>query len=169
MTLDPNTAQRDLFLSEDNRKARRWTKQKYPAHPDRFEFWAQVMSTEGLTGRHYWETEWSGRAFVGVAYHKMKRKGEGEDSRLGGNQLSWGLNCTSESIRALHNRSEATLSTAPSSRRVGVFLDWSAGTLAFYTVADGALSLLHTFHTTFSEPVHAAYGLRWMESTVQLC
>uniref|UniRef100_H3CLM8 RING-type domain-containing protein n=1 Tax=Tetraodon nigroviridis TaxID=99883 RepID=H3CLM8_TETNG len=57
LTLDPNTAQRDLFLSEDNRKARRWTKQKYPAHPDRFEFWAQVMSTEGLTGRRYWETE----------------------------------------------------------------------------------------------------------------
>lgn len=169
LTLDPNTAQTDLFLSEGNRKARRWTKQPRPAHPERFDFWAQVMSVEGLTGRCYWETEWSGRAFIGAAYRSMSRKGEGEDSWLGKNQSSWGVNCTTDGFRAWHNGLHATLTASPSSRKVGVFLDWSAGTLAFYTVVGGALTLLHTFHTTFSEPVHAAFRLGWMDSTVNLC
>lgn len=169
LTLDPNTAQAELFLSEGNRKARRWGKQKYPAHPGRFEFWSQVMSAEGLTGRCYWETEWSGRAFIGAAYWSMSRKGEGEDSWLGKNQSSWGVNCTTDGFKAWHNGLKATLSASPSSRKVGVFLDWSAGTLAFYTVAGGAPSLIHTFNTTFSEPVHAAFRLGWMDSTIYLC
>lgn len=169
LTLDPNTAQTELFLSEGNRKARRWTQQPYPAHPERFNFWAQVMSAEGLTGRCYWETEWSERVFIGAAYRSMSREGEGEDSRLGKNRSSWGLACTSGGFWAWHNGIRTPLSASPSSK-LGVFLDWSAGTLAFYAVAAaGALTLLHTFHSTFSEPVHAAFRLGWKDSTVYLC
>ncbi|KAM9426504.1 NACHT, LRR and PYD domains-containing protein 3-like [Pholidichthys leucotaenia] len=169
LTLDPNTAHKSLSFSEENRKVRRWTKQNYPDHPERFDFWTQVLCQEGLTGRFYWEAEWSGRAFIGVAYRRMCRKGEGKDSWLGRNDDSWGLNCTKDSYRALHNGTDTALTTIPSSNKVGVFLDWAAGTLSFYMGSCGSLSLLHTFHTTFTEPVYPGIHLGWVDSTVYLC
>ncbi|KAF3853045.1 hypothetical protein F7725_013733, partial [Dissostichus mawsoni] len=37
--------------------------------------------------------------------------------------------------------------------RFGVYLDWPAGTLSFYRVSGHTLSHLHTFRTTFTEPL----------------
>uniref|UniRef100_A0AAZ3PCQ7 B30.2/SPRY domain-containing protein n=1 Tax=Oncorhynchus tshawytscha TaxID=74940 RepID=A0AAZ3PCQ7_ONCTS len=70
LTLDPNTVNRRLSLSEENRKVtRRTEEQQYPDHPERFEGCGQVLCREGLTGRCYWEVEWSGRgAVIGVTY-----------------------------------------------------------------------------------------------------
>nr|XP_040032940.1 NLR family CARD domain-containing protein 3-like isoform X1 [Gasterosteus aculeatus aculeatus] len=169
LTLDPNTAHRDLTLSEGDRKARRWTKQPYPDHPERFEYWTQVLCREELTGRCYWETEWSGRAVAGVAYKRMRRTGEGQDSWLGKNDCSWGLSCTKDAYRAWHNDTSTAVTVAPSSSKVGVYLDWSAGTLSFFAVSCGALTPLHTFHATFTDPVYPAFRLGWVDSTVYLC
>ncbi|KAK7898437.1 hypothetical protein WMY93_019290 [Mugilogobius chulae] len=56
LTLDPNTAHRELKLSDNNRKVTRVTeKQPYPDHQDRFDSWAQLLCDSGLTGRCYWE------------------------------------------------------------------------------------------------------------------
>ncbi|KAM9336924.1 NACHT, LRR and PYD domains-containing protein 3-like [Symphorus nematophorus] len=169
LTLDPNTAHKDLILSEGNRKARRWTAQKYPHHPDRFDFWTQVLCTEGLTGRCYWETEWKGRAFIGVAYRRMCRKGDGHDSWLGKNDSSWGLFCIKDGYKTWHKGMGTALTIPPSSNKVGVYLDWSAGTLSFFMISCGARNLLHTFHTTFTEPVYPGFWFGWVDSTVYLC
>ncbi|XP_076616906.1 NACHT, LRR and PYD domains-containing protein 3-like [Chaetodon auriga] len=169
LTLDPNTAHRDLSLSEGNRKARRWTKQPCLDHPDRFDFWTQVLCREGLTGRCYWEIEWSGRAFIGVAYRRMCRKGEGNDSWLGKNDSSWGLNCNKDVYKTWHNGMNTAVSGPPSSNKVGVYLDWAAGTLSFFSVSCSTLTLLHTFHTTFTEPVYPGFWLGWVDSTMYLC
>ncbi|KAM4714963.1 NACHT, LRR and PYD domains-containing protein 3-like [Anableps anableps] len=169
LTLDPNTAHRDLSLSDGNRKATRWTKKPYPDHPDRFDHWTQVLCTEGLTGRCYWETEWLGRVFIGVAYRRMCRKGEGHDCWLGRNDLSWGLNCTKDSYKILHGSMNNVLLVTPNSNKVGVYLDWTAGLLSFFRVSCGDQTLLHTFHTTFTEPVYPGFHLGWVDSTVLLC
>ncbi|MGL5902995.1 MAG: SPRY domain-containing protein, partial [Cetobacterium sp.] len=42
------------------------------------------------------------------------------------------------------------------SNRVGVYVDVSAGTLSFYSVSD-TLTHLHTFNTTFTEPLYAGF------------
>uniref|UniRef100_A0A8C4T4Z5 RING-type domain-containing protein n=1 Tax=Erpetoichthys calabaricus TaxID=27687 RepID=A0A8C4T4Z5_ERPCA len=62
LTLDPNTAYERLYLSEENTKVSRSLEAHfYSEHPDRFEFWDQVLCKEGLSGtRCYWEVEWSG-------------------------------------------------------------------------------------------------------------
>ncbi|CAL8239971.1 unnamed protein product, partial [Gadus morhua 'NCC'] len=47
LTLDPNTAFRDLSLSEDNRKVTRVDEdQPYPDHPDRFDFRPQGVGRD---------------------------------------------------------------------------------------------------------------------------
>ncbi|KAL0194737.1 hypothetical protein M9458_008309, partial [Cirrhinus mrigala] len=62
LTLDPNTANEYLILSEENRKATRVREnQSYPDHPDRFDRYNyQVLCRESVCGRCYWEIEWSG-------------------------------------------------------------------------------------------------------------
>lgn len=169
LTLDPNTTHRSLSLSEGNRKAIRWTDQPYPDHPERFDYWTQVLCREGLTGRCYWETEWSGRALIGVAYRGLCRKGQEDACWLGKSETSWGLFCSKSGYNALHNRVSTAVSTPPSSSRVAVFLDWTAGELSFFMVTGDALTPLHTFHTTFTEPVYPGFWLGWVDSEVHLC
>ncbi|KAI1888747.1 hypothetical protein AGOR_G00171910 [Albula goreensis] len=79
LTLDPNTAYRNLRLSEGNREVTCVEEtQPYPDHPERFDCWEQVLCREGLSGRCYWEAEWSGGGvFIAVSYKEISRKGKG--------------------------------------------------------------------------------------------
>uniref|UniRef100_A0A3B3R2L3 SPRY-associated domain-containing protein n=1 Tax=Paramormyrops kingsleyae TaxID=1676925 RepID=A0A3B3R2L3_9TELE len=75
LMLDPNTANRDLYQSEGNRKVTWGAEQPYPDHPERFDYWLQVLCRESLTGRCYWEAEWSGDgAWIGVTYKGIRRE-----------------------------------------------------------------------------------------------
>ncbi|XP_034563085.1 NACHT, LRR and PYD domains-containing protein 3-like [Notolabrus celidotus] len=168
LTLDPNTAHIDLLLEKEDRKATRWTKNPYPDHPERFDFWTQVLCREGLTGRCYWETEWCGRAFIGVAYKRMCRKGEDLDSWLGRNDCSWGMFFNKDGYQYWHNNMGRGVQIPPDSNRVGIYLDWSLGVLSFYKICCGTQTLLHTFHTTFTEPVYPGFWLGWVDSVVYL-
>ncbi|MBN3315467.1 STXB protein, partial [Atractosteus spatula] len=62
LSLDPDTAFRHLGLAEGDRRGRlRREAQPHPEHPDRFDYWRQVLCRQGLAGgRHYWEVEWTG-------------------------------------------------------------------------------------------------------------
>ncbi|XP_016304293.1 NACHT, LRR and PYD domains-containing protein 14-like isoform X2 [Sinocyclocheilus anshuiensis] len=161
LTLDPNTANTQLILSEGNRKATRVKEhQSYPNLPERFESFEQVLCEESLTGRCYWEAEWSGsKAHIAVTYKGISRKA-GSDSWFGYNDKSWSLFCTANAFTSWHNNVSNTISVpSPLSTRVGVYLDWPAGTLSFYSVSDThTLTHLHTFNTTFTEPLYAGYG-----------
>ncbi|KTF81448.1 hypothetical protein cypCar_00042177 [Cyprinus carpio] len=91
LTLDPNTAHTRLVLSDENKKITRVSEdQLYPDHPERFDEYHQVLSVESLTGRCYWETEWSGSAVISVSYKGISRKG-GRDCEFEYNDKSWRL------------------------------------------------------------------------------
>ncbi|KAI4904397.1 hypothetical protein NFI96_007381 [Prochilodus magdalenae] len=89
LTLDPNTVSRYLSLCEENRKVV-WVreKQSYPDHPERFDDWEQVLSRESLTGRCYWEAEWSGEVEIAVSYKGIVRKGERRSGFLANELIS---------------------------------------------------------------------------------
>ncbi|XP_078140662.1 stonustoxin subunit beta-like [Centroberyx gerrardi] len=177
LTLDPNTAHRNLSLSEDNRKVTVVKEeQPYLDHPERFDYWPLVLCRNGLTGHCYWEVEKKGRVDIGVTYRGNRRRGGGADSRLGWNDQSWSLLCSGESYSAQHKNSKTVIRIPSSSdsNRVGVYLDWSAGTLSFYRVSSDTLIHLHTFHSTFTEPLYPGFrvALRvkfWFDSSVSLC
>ncbi|XP_058872558.1 tripartite motif-containing protein 16-like [Acipenser ruthenus] len=171
LTLDPNTAYRELCLSEGNRKVTwRRENQRYPDdHPERFDRSPQVLCREGLSGtRCYWEIEWSGEwASIGVTYKGISRKGWDHSCRLGCNDKSWSLYCSDSSYTAWHNNNQTAI-TAPHSPRIGVYLDFNAGTLSFYGVSD-TMTLLHRFQTTFTEPLYPGFGVHCYDSSVTIC
>ncbi|XP_062387677.1 stonustoxin subunit beta-like [Sardina pilchardus] len=172
LTLDPNTAHRNLSFSGGNRKVTSVSEeQPYPEHPDRFERWYQVLCKEGLSGRCYWEAKWShGSTHIVVAYKNIERKGCGEDSRFGYNDKSWTLYCSPEGYSAWHNKELTAIpALSSSSSRVGVYLDWMAGILSFYSISSGTLTHLHTFYTTFTEPLYPGFWVWEHNSPVSLC
>lgn len=167
LTLDPNTANGSLTLSEGDKKATYGEQQSYPDHPERFDTYAQVLCKESLTGRHYWEVEWSPGSsesvYVAVAYKGTERKGE--SSEFGYNTMSWAVDhfnfVPHHLVRAYHNGWQwETDFPSDGCDKVGVYLDWPAGTLSFYRVSSNTLSHLYTFHTKFTEPVYPGFGAR---------
>ncbi|XP_045568274.1 stonustoxin subunit beta-like, partial [Salmo salar] len=178
LTLDPNTVNRRLSLSEENRKVTgRREEQPYPDHPERFEDCVQVLCREGLTGRCYWEVEWSGRGevewsggpVIGVTYKGISRREEVKDCWLGYTDKSWSLFCSDNSYSARHNNNLTTIDVRPSrSHRVGVYLDWSAGTLSFYRASSDTLTHLITFTSTFTEPLYPGFRVDYVGSSVSL-
>ncbi|KAJ8376996.1 hypothetical protein SKAU_G00075760, partial [Synaphobranchus kaupii] len=169
LTLDPNTAHQHLRLSEGNREVSnvrgKWS---YPDHPERFEYWAQVLCREGLSGCCYWEVEWSGNDHISIAvsYKEMSRKGRGNGRGLGCNDKSWGLRCSPFSYSFRHNN-KCTETPVPSSSRIGVYLDHRAGTLSFYSISD-TMTLLHRVQTTFTQPLYPGFRVG-VRSSVKLC
>ncbi|XP_039616009.1 tripartite motif-containing protein 16-like [Polypterus senegalus] len=169
LTLDPNTANRRLHLSEDNIKVTdKKTGTQYPNHPDRFDYWEQILCTEALRWTSsYWEVEWSGSGVaIGVTYKGISRKGKSEECRLGHNNKSWSLTCSDTSLFVWHNNKSATVSV-PNSHRIGVYLDCLTGSLSFYSISD-TMTLLHTFKISFTEPVYPGFGVGW-DSSITIC
>ncbi|XP_030610793.1 protein NLRC3-like [Archocentrus centrarchus] len=173
LTIDTNTVHKELKLSDNNRKVTRVEEvQSYPDHPDRFGYWSQLLCRDGLTGRCYWEVEWSGKVRMSVSYRGIKRGGS-DDSVFGFNDLSWSLLCSNDGYSASHNNRHTSISSSSSSsssgsNRVAVYVDCPAGTLSFYRVSSDTLIHLHTFNTTFTETLYPGFGVVWSGDSVSV-
>ncbi|XP_051258803.1 NLR family CARD domain-containing protein 3-like isoform X1 [Dicentrarchus labrax] len=171
LTVDTNTVHRKIKLSDNNRKMTLMEEdQSYPDHPDRFDYWSQLLCTNGLTGRCYWEVEWRGEVSISVSYRGIRRRGYSRDCVFGRNDQSWSLFCSDDDGYSVwHNNRETSISSSSSSR-VAVYVDCPAGTLSFYTVSSDTLIHLHTFNTTFTEPLYPGFWF-WFSSgsSVSLC
>uniref|UniRef100_UPI001A987298 protein NLRC3-like n=1 Tax=Gasterosteus aculeatus aculeatus TaxID=481459 RepID=UPI001A987298 len=181
LTIDTNTVHRELKLSDNNRKVTRVKEdQSYPDHLDRFDYWPQLLCGTGFTGRCYWEVEWRGEVHVSLSYRGIRRNGNSDDCLFGMNDQSWSLGCSDKGYYVCHNNtvtrmpssstSSSSSSSSPSSGRVAVYVDCPAGSLSFYRVSSDTLIHLHTFSTTFTEPLYPGFGF-WSSSvsSVSLC
>lgn len=176
-SLDPNTAATNLLLSENNRCATLLgEEQPCPERPKRISNWTQVLCREAVTGRSYWEVKWNGRVNIGVAYGGMRKNGEEYEGCLGWSTRSWWLLCSAQGYTAWRNSTPTSITQAsPSgSGRVGVYMDWCAGTVSFYCLTSRTCVHLHTFHSTFTGPLYPAFGFeqksdsRFLKSSVHL-
>ncbi|XP_069820847.1 E3 ubiquitin/ISG15 ligase TRIM25-like [Dendropsophus ebraccatus] len=157
--LDINTANNNLLIS-DHMKTANWIEEmeNRPVTTARFNYHPQVMSSWGFSsGRHYWDVEISRSGWwsVGMCYPSIDRRGE--QSLIGCNNKSWSLDggwaCDNQCL-VVHNGKRNPLPQI-SSDRVRICLDYEAGRLSFYELCD-PIRHLHTFTTTFTEPLHAA-------------
>ncbi|XP_062864433.1 tripartite motif-containing protein 16-like [Trichomycterus rosablanca] len=161
-TLDPNTVNKNLRLSEEN-KVVTWsgTLQSYPDHPDRFDsFCFQVVCRESVSGCCYWEVDLSGDygVYIAVSYKSISRKGGGGECVFGRNDQSWSLFCSPSRFSFWHNQKETKIPIMSSSARIGVYVDYEAGTLFFYSVSD-TMKLLHRVQTTFTQLLYPGFYL----------
>ncbi|XP_061571874.1 NLR family CARD domain-containing protein 3-like [Cololabis saira] len=178
ITLDPNSAHGNLEVSDDCRRVtvvkEQQEQQPQRLHPKRFQHYQQLLCRAGLSSRCYWEVRWEGMVSIAATYRGIGRGGEGLDCLLGGNRRSWGLYCVGDDCFVFHNNEKRDVPALSSgSSRVGVYLDWSAGTLSFYVVSSDSLVHLHTFSTTFTEPLYPAFRVGFQPSqagsSVSLC
>ncbi|XP_069016800.1 tripartite motif-containing protein 16-like [Embiotoca jacksoni] len=161
ITLDPITANRQIILSDGNRKVivmehspiqrMRLLLQLQSSKVDSNIYSLQVLSKESLTGRCYWEVLWGGFA-VSVAVTETQRTCE---IGFGCNDRSWALYYLRNRFEFRHNNIRTSISAARSSR-IGVYLDHRAGILCFYSVSD-TMTLLHRVQTTFTQPLYAGF------------
>ncbi|XP_039874329.1 NLR family CARD domain-containing protein 3-like isoform X3 [Simochromis diagramma] len=176
ITVDTNTVNRNLRLSDNNRKVTRVKQDHpYPDHPDRFDCWPQLLCRNGLTGRCYWELEWEGEVYIAVSYRRIQRKKKSDECWFGGNDQSWSLSCSDGGYSVWHNNRETFISSHSSSSsvsdRVAVYVDCPAGTLSFYRVSSDTLIHLHTFNITLTESLYVGFGFGFWssESLLSLC
>ncbi len=160
LTLDPNTANTHLRLSEENREVTCvYDQERHHGHLHRSNQYSQVLCRESVCGRCYWEIEWSGDVYISVSYKSINRNGEVFGQ-------SWSLCCSPFRYSFWHNYRQTVLPVKSISRRIGVYVDHSAGTLSFYSVSD-TMSLIHTEQTTFTQPLYPGF---WVDfgSSVKL-
>ncbi|XP_032635419.1 butyrophilin subfamily 1 member A1-like isoform X3 [Chelonoidis abingdonii] len=148
VTLDPDTAYPHLVLSE-NRKSVEWRSQHQdvPDCPKRFDCVTCVLGYEGFTsGRHYWEidvgdgTNWG----VGVARETVSRKGWITPMPEDG---FWAVEECRGQYRALTSI-EMPLSLSKSIRKIGIYLDYEGGRVAFYDLVREDPFFTFTAHFT---------------------
>ena len=176
LTVDTNTVNRKIKLSDSNNRKMTCVEedQSYPDHPDRFNDSPQLPCGSGLSGRCYWEVEWSGEVSISVRYKGIRRRRNSYSCGLEGNDQSWGLKCLgADGYSVWHNDRETEISKGPSSSsssgRVAVYVDCPAGSLSFYKVFNDKLIHLYTFNTTFTEPLYPGFGFWFRSGSVSLC
>uniref|UniRef100_A0A8C0GCE0 Uncharacterized protein n=1 Tax=Chelonoidis abingdonii TaxID=106734 RepID=A0A8C0GCE0_CHEAB len=148
VTLDPDTANPCLVLSEDRNRVRQGdTRQELPDNPERFDRYSIVLGAEGFAGgRCYWEVEVGHKAGwdLGVCRGSLSRKGEFTYNPGNGCSVMW---LREGGYKALtFPQTPLLVSVRPS--QVGIFLDYEADKVSFYNVTDK--SHLFTFTDTFS-------------------
>ncbi|KAM6325993.1 LOW QUALITY PROTEIN: E3 ubiquitin-protein ligase TRIM15-like [Alca torda] len=130
VTLDPDTANPHLVLSEDRRSVR-WdeTPQNLPDNPQRFDTYCSMLGGEGfMVGRHYWEVQLGSRGFaVGVARDSAWRKGW---INLDPSQGIWAIGICGDRFQAFTSfETFQPLNGRP--RTIRVSLDYEKGYVAF--------------------------------------
>lgn len=164
LTFDPSTAHKNLLLSEEHRKVS-WVKEKqnYGNNRERFQHFPQVLASQSLEKRSYWEMEVMEPFTVGVMY----KTGVDDECKLGQNDKSWCFTCGNNGCYVWHNSQSVSVSSHCSrSSRVGVYLDAAAGTLSFYRVSLNNQFHLHTFESEFRDLLYPAVSLDTVSSAM---
>ncbi|XP_077391239.1 stonustoxin subunit alpha-like isoform X1 [Festucalex cinctus] len=163
LTLDVNTVNKNLTLSEENQKVTYGTVQSYPSSTERFIDHPQVLCKEALNGRHYWEVEWRGHIVVAAAYSTTPKKNN-HFVKLHFTDIvtSWGLHASHQvELNVAYGFGNLPMWKGSISgfEKIGVFLDFPAGTLSLYGVSGKNLKHYYTFEESFDKALYAGFAV----------
>ncbi|XP_059191772.1 pyrin-like [Centropristis striata] len=144
LTLDPDTAQRNLILSGDGKQVKHGdVKKKLPNKPERFDHCVDVLAKQSFSsGRFYYEvqvkmkTDWT----LGVARESINRKGNIPLTPQNG---YWTISLRNENEYDARAYPAVRLSLKSRPEKVGVFVNYEEGLVSFYDV--DAAALIYSF------------------------
>uniref|UniRef100_A0A4W4GHK8 B30.2/SPRY domain-containing protein n=1 Tax=Electrophorus electricus TaxID=8005 RepID=A0A4W4GHK8_ELEEL len=156
VTLDLDTANPDLLISDDEKRMRCGTdRQDVPNYHQRFDGWWCAVAADGFSsGRRYWEADVGEMDWrLGVAKESALRKGfKSLNTHTG--YLTLRLERGSE-LKAL----TVPFTALPASlipRRVAIHLDYDKGQLSFYNAESHAH--IYTYNESFDEKLFPLFG-----------
>ncbi|XP_074490449.1 E3 ubiquitin-protein ligase TRIM21-like isoform X1 [Sebastes fasciatus] len=158
VTLDPDTANPALILSDDGKQVHNSdVKKNLPDNPERFDRCANVLAKQSFSsGRFYYEvqvkekTDWT----LGVARESINRKGKIILSPQNGHWTIWLRN--EMEYKALADP-RVLLSLKCQPEKVGVFVDYEEGLVSFYDV--DAAALIYSFTgCSFTEKLYPYFS-----------
>ncbi|XP_038561258.1 E3 ubiquitin-protein ligase TRIM21-like [Micropterus salmoides] len=140
VTLDPDTAQPWLLLSNDGKQVKHGdVKKNLPDNPERFFPYPCVLAKQRFSsGRFYYEVQVKGKTDwdLGVARESINRKGKFTMSPKDG---YWRLCLRNENEYSVLADPPVRLFLKSQPEKVGVFVDYEEGLVSFYDVDTAAL------------------------------
>lgn len=170
LTLDPDTAHPNLFISDFDTKVEegRIRSQDLPDPPARFTRFCGVLATaQYSSGQHYWEVDVKDKGvwYLGVTTVSSNRKGF---VSLAPSEGYWSI-CLQDRLYANGEHGRIPIADYWNSPRVGVYLDYDQGRLSFCDAV--TMRRLYMFDTCFDEPVYPFFspGKNDPGSRLQIC
>ncbi|XP_068585152.1 E3 ubiquitin-protein ligase TRIM21-like [Cebidichthys violaceus] len=158
VTLDPDTANPWLILSDDGKQVKPGdVKKNLPDNPERFDTCANVLARQSFSsGRFYYEvqvkekTEWD----LGVVRESINRKGF---ITLTPQKGYWTIWLRNENEYVARDDPPVLLSLKSQPEKVGVFVDYEEGLVSFYDV--DAAALIYSFTgCCFTEKIYPFFS-----------
>ncbi|KAM6926633.1 E3 ubiquitin/ISG15 ligase TRIM25-like [Lycodopsis pacificus] len=158
VTLDPDTANPYLILSDDGKQVKCGDVEKnLPDNPERFDPCTCVLAKQSFSsGRFYYEVQVKGKTDwdLGVVRESINRKGQIKLSPQKGYWMIWLRNKNQYEACA---DSLVSLSLKSRPQKVGVFVDYEEGLVSFYDV--DAAALMYSFTgCCFTEKLHPYFS-----------
>uniref|UniRef100_A0A3Q3EB05 Bloodthirsty-related gene family, member 2 n=1 Tax=Labrus bergylta TaxID=56723 RepID=A0A3Q3EB05_9LABR len=158
LTLDPDTANPSLIVSEDGKEVKCGDrKRNVPDKPERFDHVLNVLAKESFnSGKFYFEVQVRGKTQwdLGVTNQSINRKGDMRLSPKSGYWTIW-----------LRKGNEFTANAGPAinlhvreiPQKVGVFVDYGEGQVSFYDV-DARARIFSFTGCNFTESLFPYFG-----------
>ncbi|XP_056597465.1 E3 ubiquitin-protein ligase TRIM39-like [Triplophysa dalaica] len=158
VTLDPDTANPYLILSDDKKQVRTGDmKNKLPDSSNRFNVGVIVLGKEGFSsGRFYYEVQVKGKTewTLGVVRESVNRKGEITLTPVNG---FWTVVLRNENEYKACADPDVTLSLSVKPQNVGVFVDYEEGLVSFYDLESRSHIYSYT-DQSFTEKLYPYFG-----------
>ncbi|XP_051243723.1 E3 ubiquitin-protein ligase TRIM21-like [Dicentrarchus labrax] len=153
VTLDPDTANPKLILSEDGKQVHHSAvKKDLPDNPERFSHCTCVLGKQiDSSGRFYFEVQVKGKTdwVVGVARESINRKGF---ITINSKNSCWTVCLRNDNVYCALADPPVCLFLKSKPEKVGVFVDYEEGLVSFYDV--DAANFIHAFTgCSFTEKV----------------
>ncbi|CAL8339840.1 unnamed protein product [Merluccius merluccius] len=154
VTLDPDTANPHLIMSEDGKQVyHKGVVKKHPDNPKRFTRFICVVTKQSFSsGRFYFEVQVKDKPtwWLGVARESINRK---DNVRFTPEKGFWTIHFYNDKLVFRDTLDDVHLPLREELQRVGVFVDYDEGLVSFYDV-EARVHMYSATGCTFSEPLY---------------